>query len=175
MLTALAACLRHGWECLYLQREVETSHLTYQGKTLAVLPAASECKEQAFSERGDVRGEEGRPSLQESEAAGGPARPPGLGRHGGTRRPRGLRQTSALQQGGHGTAMHVPYIQASQKNTELEPTRVDAAPVPGREGAPLLGRALAPGWCAFILLSQPLHLGVQKAGVWPPGFPEKRL
>ena len=92
-------------------------------------------------------------------------RAPGTGRHGVDQAATGLRQTSALQQGGHGTAMHVPYIQASQKTRSWSRLRVDAGAAwhQAGKGAPLLGRALAPGWCAFILLlPQPPDLGSRR-------------
>ena len=168
MLTALAACLwpPHGWECLYLQGEVETSHpgLTKARLRPCCLQRLNAKSRRLLSERGDVCGEEGGPSLQETEAAGSSARSQagqarrGPGGHGAP-------ADKCTAAGRAWTAMHGPYIQASEKTRSWSRLRADAGPAQRQagEGAPLVGSTLAPGWCAFILLlPQPLDLGSRR-------------
>ena len=181
MLTALAACLRppHGWECLYLQREVETSHpgLTKARLWPCCLQRPNAKSRRLLSERGDVRGEEGGPSLQESEAAGGPAR----SRAGQAR----------CGPGGHGAPPDkctaagrawdcdaCPIYSSLTENTELESTPCGCGGrlAPGREGSPPAWEGTGPGVVRLHSAAAPAPgPRVQKAGARPPGFPEKRL
>lgn len=140
---------------LYLQREVETRVTLdlLRQDILAVLPAASECKEQEASQRTVMcAGRRADLPCRRAEAGKGPGRYPGL---------EGTAWTS-----GHGappdkcTAVEAwdcdacpIYSSLSQKTRSWSrPVWMQAAWYQAGKGAPLLGRALAPGWCAFILL-----------------------
>lgn len=92
----------------------DESSWTYRGKTPAVLPAASKCQEQEACQQTGGRALGGRFKITAREQGQRPPSVyPGPGSRGVDQAATGLHQTSALQQGGgHGIAMHVPYIQA---------------------------------------------------------------
>ena len=156
----------------------DQSPWTYQGKTPAVLPAASECKEQEASQRTGRRvrgggwtvpaGDRGRRQLSSLPGRAGTA---------WTRRPRGSsRQVHCSRAGMDCDAW--PIYSSLRENTELEspPCGCGARPAPGRGGSPPGREHTGPGVVRLHSAAAPAPgPRVQKAGARPPGFREKRL